>query len=163
MFKKNVLFVLSALVLLWACGGGESETLKEINLLPFGMSISVMAPADTVIQGGTIGDMGDVLINSKDSNSTYDVQIYSFPASVIDVPAIVKEGKELIQADSSFTKFVEEVPAGFVYEYDIDGVIGFDFRYFKIQGSTQYTFQTGLGKFHTEAATKNMFKAIRKD
>ena len=54
-------------------------------------------------------------------------------------------------------------PAGFIYQYDIDGIKGFDFRYFMIQGSTQYTFQTGLGKFHTEAATKNMFKAIRKD
>ena len=163
--KVNVLatvpLVCGFMLLLGACGGGESSRLQETDLLPFGMPISIQAPMDTMIMGGTTGDMGDVLIQSKDTGFNYNVQIYSLPVSVNDMATIVEDEKTLV-ADSTFVKYLAEDPAGFVYEYNIDGVQGFDFRYFMIQGDKKYSFQTGLGAFYSQDDVEMMFKAVKR-
>ncbi|MGB0863995.1 MAG: hypothetical protein ACPGXZ_13820 [Saprospiraceae bacterium] len=158
---KKIFLLFLTVTTIFACDNG-GEALQEINLLPFGMPITVKAPADTLITAGTMGDMQEVVINSKDSSSVYSVQIYSVGASLIDVGAIVNEEKALVESDSSFTKYIMEDPKGFVYEYKYsDTDIGYDFRYFRIQGDKKYTFRTSFGPFHTEEAAKMMFEAVK--
>jgi hypothetical protein len=159
---KKIFLLFLTVTTFFACDNG-GEALQEINLLPFGMPITVKAPADTLITAGTMGDMQEVVIKSKDSSSMYSLQIYSVAASVIEVGAIVAEEKAMVESDSSFTKYIIEEPNGFVYEYKYSDVeVGYDFRYFRIQGDKKYTFQTALGLFPTEGAAKMMFEAVKR-
>lgn len=159
---KKIFLLFLTVATFFACDNG-GEALQEINLLPFGMPITVKAPNDTLITSGSFGDMQEVVIKSKDSSSLYRLQIYSVAASIIDVGAIVAEEKALVESDSSFTKYIEEEPNGFIYEYKYsDAEVGYDFRYVRIQGDKKYTFQTALGLFRTEEAAKMMFEAVKK-
>lgn len=160
---KRISLLAIVSVLIWACGGNSGESLQEISLLPYEMAINVKVPKDTLITGGSFGDMQEVVIESKDTNSLYKMQIWGMPKDKIDMSAVVADKKAEIEADelSVFVKYLEEAPNGFLYEYKIDDLVGYDFRCFKIQGAKKFEFQALGGITHTEEAARLMFNAVK--
>ena len=163
MIKRFSLVAIVSL-LIWACGGNSGEALQEISLLPYQMAINIKAPTDTIITGGTFGDMQEVVIQSKDSNSVFNMQIWGMAKDKINVAEIVAEKKAEIEADtiSVFVKYLEEAEMGFVYQYQVDDVVGYDFRAFRVQGAKKFEFQGTGGVTHTEEAARMMFNAVKK-
>ncbi len=166
--KKSILGIFAILCFVWACGGGESEKLVDVNLLPFGMPLTIKAPADTIIianQDDFLG-MNDIIIKSRDTSSSYCLQIYlDKENNISDVSQIIQTMKTNIEADSvnTFIRYVEEDDNGFIYEYKTDDVSGFDFRYVMLRGITnKYTFQGGFAEETlTEDAVRMMYKVVQ--
>lgn len=162
---KKQLWILAAIAVLsvWACNRG-GEQLKEIDLMPFGIAVSVKAPADTIITAGSLGDMQEAVIGSKDSSSMYSMQVIQAPAMELDLAMIVEKSKEEITSDTlSNITVLEESADGFLFEYAYDDETkGYDFRRFRLQGDKLITFQTTLGLFHSKKAASLMYKAAAK-
>lgn len=130
--------------------------------MPFGIAVSIKAPADTLISAGSLGDMQEAVISSKDSASTFSLQVLQAPATALDLATIVAAAKKEVQADTTVQITVlEEAADGFLFEYAYDeGTKGYDFKRFRLQGDKLITFQTTFGIFHSEQATRQMYKAV---
>lgn len=167
--KNNILGILTLVFFIAACGGNE-EALIDLDLLPYGMPITIKAPADTVIVSNQDDFLGysDVVIKSKDTTSSYCLQIYlDKENNNSDLNGILEEMKAEIQADSvnQFIQFVQEDNDAFIYEYQTDNEKGFDFRYVKLIGVTnKYTFQGSFAEENLSLeAVQMMYKLLRKN
>jgi len=167
--KKSVVGILALLLFVWACGGSESN-LVELDLLPYGMPITIKAPADTVVVSSQDDFLGfsDVTIKSKDSTSLYCLQILlDKENNNSDISSIIAEMKADIESDTinTFVRYVQEDNDAFIYEYKTDNEVGFDFKYIKLIGVTnKYTFQGGFADENlSEKAVKMMYKVLREN
>lgn len=167
--RNNILGILAVAFLIWSCGGSE-EAMIDLDLLPFGMPITIKAPADTMVVANQDDFLGysDVVVKSKDTSSLYCLQIQlDKENNNSDLNAILEEMKAEIEADtiSQFIRYVKEDNDAFIYEYQTDNEKGFDFRYVKLIGITnKYTFQ---GSFADEnlslESVQMMYKLLREN
>lgn len=158
MKKISFLVVIVALIIS-ACGGSENGNLVDTDLTRFSMPINIMAPAEPNFEHMD-GEINTLMI---EKDSTYNLTIEKVSVGELDkdLATVMKNAKELIEADTYFDSFVKEDDAGFIYKIDVDGTEGYDFQYFRIMGSTKYTFKGTLGVFHTKEHVEMMYKSIQ--
>ena len=131
----------------------------DYDLIQHGLSLKIKAPAEPEVNVTDLGIAKDIAIKKGEH---FHIQIISSAVSTYSVEDLVKEKREEVEAGPFFSEIIEENPNGFVFEKKIDeNNINYDFRYIRIQGDTEYSFQTGLlGKFSKEDAI-DMFEAVQ--
>lgn len=159
--KKQLWIGIVLVLTVWACNRSGAG-LQEIDLMPFGIAATIKAPADTMITAGSLGDMQEAVIRSKDSTSVYSLQVLQAPATALDLAAIVAAAMEEVKADTlAQIEILDEAADGFLYAYAYDEAAkGYDFRRYRLQGDRLITFQTTFGIFHSEEAARMMYKAV---
>jgi hypothetical protein len=142
-----------------ACQSDRLSDWNKVDLLSYGMPLSVYAPDSVKILSKDIsGLMRDVSLRLGDD---YFVQIYSAPAATNDLAQIKSEQLELVRENPYFKAIVEEKPDGFIFELSIDGQSSFGFRHVRYQGDREYIFQNGLSGIFTEEQVRKMYDAVR--
>ncbi len=146
-----------AILIFTSCGESKPKT-SAMDLLKYGMPISVSAPEGSIVESDDLGVMKDVSIKSGDD---YFVQIFSGIATERDPKIVIAKLKEETKSDPYFSKIIQEDESGFIYEKKIDEEVDYDFRFVKVQGDTEFIFQTGLFGTFSEDQVRNMYNSVQ--
>ena len=153
------------LALVWgmiACNSEPQSTLSELNLLEYGLPITVQAPDSAKVKKVDMGSiMKDVSIKHGED---YSIQIYASQATTNDIAKLKADKLNDIKMNPFFSKIVKEEEAGFIFENKIDSsTINYGFNYAYVQGDMEYIFSTGLiGTFTLEEA-ESMYNAVKQN
>lgn len=151
--------VLFISLLFFACESDPAATYKELNLLSYGVPITIMAPDSAAVKKEDwIAQQGITVSKGED----YEVQIWAGQATTNDL-ATLKAGKLAeVKSNKIFSKIIKEDNNGFVFESKIDSsTMYYGFYHFVLQGDNEYTFQNGLrGNFTLEQAER-MYNAVQ--
>lgn len=154
---KYTLSFLCLLVCL-SCGQDKSD-LKPLNLLKYGLPVTIQAPDSAKVKTSDMGIIKDVVVTDGEQ---YSVQIFSSTAITIDVKQLKKEQLADVKRNPYFSKLIREEDAGFIYENNVDStLINYGFRHIKVMGDKEIVFQTGLiGSFSLEDVER-MYAAVQ--
>lgn len=157
---KNILVLLILLSLLTACkDGGNANGWKSLDLLQYGLPVTIQAPAESTVEKQDMGVWQDITVKSGDD---YYVQLLCSNTTTLDVAKVKTGILEEVKNGPFFSKIVEDHPDGFIFEKKVsEERINYDFRYIKIMGDKEYVFQTGLIGTFSEEAVRKMYKAVQ--
>ncbi len=130
---------------------------QELDLLSYGMPITIKAPQEVEINKEDFGVMQGITVKGE----KYDIQIYSGNTNTLDMATLKAEKLNEAKINRYFSKIIEEEEDGFIFEKDIDGEIRIDFRHIKIIGDKEFTFQKGLVGNFSESEIRNMYEAVK--
>ena len=139
---------------------GHVRGWQPLDLLPYGVAVSVLAPPDAVVKTGNLKSalMSDLTIKG---GSDYSIQLFYGPAITNDIARLKNEHMENVRGNRYFNKIVKEEVAGFIYESVIDSIATYGFRFVKLQGDQELNFQTGLGALFTLQDVQLMYEAVK--
>ena len=149
--------VISLFLMLTACKDQQSN-LVELDLLQYGAPIVIKAPAEAVVTMDDLGFWKDITVQKGED---FYLQIISTTANTLNASKVKAQKLEEVKNEAFFSKIIEEEDYGFIYEKKIDDVLDYDFRYVRIQGDMEYTFQTGLLGTFTEDQVRQMYAAVK--
>ena len=156
--KKTFLLFTFALFFI-QCQQDQKAALKPLDLLEWGIPITVMAPDSANVKTMDLGGvLKDVTIKGENN---YSIQIYATTASTTDVARVKANQLAEVKTNRYFSKIIEEEMDGFVYENVVDSSNYYGFRHIRIQGDMEYIFQTGLIGSFTLEEVKNMYEAVQ--
>ena len=158
--KKILLLSLIAL-LLAACQSEPGNSLKETDLLAYGIPVVIMAPDSAAIKADDLGGglIKDVTIRGKDN---YNVQVFATQAQTSDLARVKAEQLADVKSIRYFQKVINEEEDGFIYQTAIDSSsISYGFRYIVLQGDLEITFQTGLLGTFSQEEVERMYGAVQ--
>lgn len=147
-------FILS--LVFFSCGNSANKV--KLDLMSYGLPIAIGAPAESVVVVDDLGVWKDVTVKHDDD---YFVQILSSKASTLDASKLKSESLSEVKGSRFFAKIIQEDEAGFIFEKKIDERTNYDFRYFKIQGDYEYSFQTGLIGTFSEDQVRAMYTSVQ--
>jgi hypothetical protein len=153
---------LLAIVFFYSCNRSPVDSWKPLDLLPYGVPITVLAPLPDSAKVKK-SDLGSILQDITIQNGEdYYIQIYASQAETTDLAKIKANQMADVKANRYYSRIVKEEESGFIYEMMIDSNnINYGFRYVKIQGGMEYVFQPGMvGLFSLEQA-QNMYKGVQ--
>ncbi len=153
--------LLLALPLLWfGCRSEAGGGLKETDLLPYGVPVTILAPDSARIQARDLaGVYRDVTVKGE---GNYSVQVLASTAEDSNLPRIKAEQLADVKANRYFRRVVREEEDGFLYETALDSsYTNFGFRYIVLQGDLEIIFQTGLVGQFTQEEAEEMWEAVR--
>jgi hypothetical protein len=161
MSLRSSLLLLLSTTLLLACQPEHPGGWDKLELLSYGLPVSVYAPDSAkILSKDMSGLMRDVSIRKGED---YFIQIFSSPASTNDIASLKAEQLELVRDNPYFKAIIGEDPDGFIFELSIDGRASFGFRHVRYQGNQEYIFQSGMSGLFTEAQSRVMYDAVRMD
>jgi hypothetical protein len=133
---------------------------QPLDLLPYGVAVSVLAPPAAVVKTGNLKSalVSDLTIKG---GSDYSIQLFYGPAITNDIARLKNEHMENVRGNRYFNKIVKEEVAGFIYESVIDSIATYGFRFVKLQGDQELNFQTGLGALFTLEDVQLMYEAVK--
>lgn len=139
----------------------DKQPLVPLDLMKYGVPISIQAPDSAEVKTMDMGFMKDVTIKKGDD---FYIQIYASQASTTDVVKILAQQLQEVKDNRYFSKVVREEDAGFIYETVVDSTdINYGFRHIKVQGDNEFIFQTGLiGTFELEDVER-MYEAVKSE
>jgi len=152
-----LLFVLAV-----SCNNASNTSgLNDLDLMSHGMPIKVKAPEGSEIKTDDLGPVKEVTIKSGED---YYVQILSGQAFSSDIKVLKERQKGDAISNRFFSTVIEEDENGFIFEKkypELNDRVTYDFRYVKLQGDYQYTFQAGLMGQFTLDQVKAMYKSVQ--
>ena len=157
---RNTILLSGAIALLIvACKSDPASNLKPLDLMKYGIPLTVMAPDSAKVETMDLIVQNDVTIKKGDD---YFIQLYASDASTTDLKQVKADQLEEVKANPYFSGIVSEDENGFVYKKQIDSTnVNYGFKYIKLQGDKEYIFQTGLiGKF-SEESVMAMYNAVK--
>ena len=140
-----------------SCKSSPTSSYEEVDLLSYGMPISILAPPGVDVKKEDLGPIQSIIVKG----GQFNVQIYSSSSQTIDVSKVKKQALEDVKNGRYFSKIIEEEDDGFIFEKDIDGTIIYDFRHVKVMGDQEYLFQKGLMGTYTEEEVRAMYEAVK--
>lgn len=160
--KINYLLLAILFTGLFACQNASNTKLQSLDLLQYGIPITIMAPDSAKVVAGSLSFSQDITIKSPVDN--YDVQIFAYDATTTDLSAVKASHIAEAKSNAYFSEIIEEEDAGFIYSTIFDSTAtNYGFKYLKIQGDKEYIFQTGLvGTFGLEDV-KMMYEAVKNE
>lgn len=153
--------LLLALPLLWfGCRRAAAGGMKETDLLPYGVPVTILAPDSARIQARDLaGVYRDVTVKGE---GNFSVQVLASTAEDSNLPRIKAEQLADVKANRYFKRIVREEEDGFLYETALDSsYTNFGFRYIVLQGDLEIIFQTGLVGQFTQEEAEEMWEAVR--
>jgi len=143
----------------FTCTDEPTMNLIPLNLLAYGIPLTIMAPDSADIKKEDWGSMQIVTIKK---GKDYDLQIQASEAISTDI-ATVKAQKIIdVKNKRYFSKIIKEDANGFVFETQPDSTTNYyGFRYITIQGDVEYVIQNGLAGNYTLEQAENMYEAIK--
>lgn len=155
---KKIIFLVSGILLFTiGCKNSPLDEYQELDLLSYGMPITIKAPQEVEINKEDFGVMQGITVKGD----KYDIQIYSGNTTTLDMATLKAEKLNEAKINRYFSKIIEEEEDGFIFEKDIDGEIRLDFRHIKIIGDKEFTFQKGLVGNFSESEIRNMYEAVK--
>ena len=150
------LFILG-LVLLVSCQG-EGIKLQKLDLQPYDLPITILAPDSAVVQKKDYSFMKDITVKQGDR---YFIQIFEFAAPKLDAAGEKLRQLAVVKEDPFFKEILKEEDQGFIFSRQADSThLAYDFRFIRILGEKELIFQTGLvGSFSLDDV-KVMYKAV---
>ncbi len=158
LFAAFCLFMVSSLS---NCSAdGHVRGWQPLDLLPYGVSVSVLAPPDAEVKVGSLKSalVSDLTIKGGSDNS---IQRFYGPAITNDIAHLKNEHMENVRDNRYFKKIVKEEVAGFIYQSMIDSTATYGFRFVKLQGDQELNFQTGLGALFSLEDVQLMYEAVK--
>ncbi len=144
---------------LYSCSNKKKDDLKTLDLISYGIPLKVKAPEGTVVKTEDMSIAKDITLKKGDG---YFIQILNTTALDNDISKIKKENLEEVKKSPYFSKIILDEDNGFIFEKKMnDTLVNYDFRYIKIQGDQQYTFQTGLYGMFTKDQVMKMYNSIK--
>ncbi len=157
-YNKSVVLGLIAFFMLISCSTNKKE-MKALDLMSYGVPLKVKAPEGTKVEVKDMSIYKDITL--KDGKD-YFVQIISTSATTNDISKIKEERLAEVKQNPFFHKVILDEKNGFVFEKQItDSTFNYDFRYIKLQGDNQFTFQTGLFGLFTKYQVLNMYNSVK--
>lgn len=154
---RSLFIVLFSSLILWSCSS-EPE-FKPVNLLEYGMPVTILAPDSSDIKKVNLVLQDDVSIKKGED---FYVQIFAAQATTNDPVKLKEVLKEDVLNNPFFAEMVEEYDHGFIYKDQIDSLHStYGFRFAKIMGDREYVFQTGLTGSFTEEQVRKMYEAVQ--
>lgn len=155
------LFATLIIALLFAgCQTEPKSNWTELDLLSYGLPITVLAPDSTTVDASDLGVMKDVTLEGV-SDPNYFVQIYASGAGNTELSQIKSEQVSDVRNNPYFSQILEEDDRGFIFETAIDSVNYYSFRYVYLQGDMEYIFTTGLARTFNLEQVEAMYKAVQ--
>lgn len=155
---KKLLYIFLFPLLFITCKSDGTKGYDSTDLLSHGMPIKIKAPAGAEIKSSDLGIMKDVSVKSGDH---FYVQIFSSEATVLDAKQIADRLKEELKQETYFDGIVLEENHGFIFKKKFGDRENYDFRYVKVQGDSEFTYQTGMIGNFSEEDVKSMYAAIK--
>lgn len=159
MMLRSVVFVCFAAFIITACSDREESKLEELDLMSYGVPIVIEAPPDAEVKTMDLTFQQDITV--KAGNDFY-VQIFASDATTTDPKVVKEELLKEVRQHPYFSELIMDEETGFIYKTAIDTThTNYGFRYVRIQGDKEYTFQTGLiGRFNLEQVER-MYDAVK--
>lgn len=159
MNRNIILLVFLFNLILIGCKTDSTANFEDLNLIEYGLPVTIQAPTDADIKTMEFGPIKDVSIKKNDVN--YFVQIFSSDIRSSDFEKIKMEVKEEVESEPFFNEMIEERTDGFIYHTKMDSTLdSYGFRVLKIQGDYEIRFQQGLlGTFSLDDA-KTMYTSV---
>ena len=155
--RSSFALLLFATLLFTACK--QATPLVPTDLLSYGLSLKINAPANATVNFNDLGIMKDVTVNDS---AGFNIQIFESEAQLLDSKKVIEVLKAETQAKDVFSKFIQEDETGFIFEKKIgEDYINYDFRHIKINGDRQYLFQSAIAQTFTLDQVKLMYKAVQ--
>lgn len=153
---QRLAFILFTLVLFAACNSGNVKT-AEFDLIKYGISLTVNAPANAVITQPS----ADSEVWIIDSTSNFEIQVRKALSLTNDIAKVKENELMLVKSTTGFSKIIKETDNGFIFEENFDGT-AYDFRYCVVQGDNKYIFQKIFTSNPTLEEVERMFEIINK-
>ncbi len=161
MIRSNSLkgILLCLIAGLFGCqGASDAVVLEEKDLLSYGIPITIQAPVDADIKTMDWGFQRDITVS--DSN-WYKLQIFSSRATIHNLADLKAQYVQEAVNNPYFREITQEDPDGFVFSLEIDSLINYDFRHFKLQGDNEYLFQAGMIGSFTEEQIQRLYQIAK--
>ncbi len=144
-------------MLLWMVACKVEPKLKPLNLMKYGVPLTILAPDSAVVKKRDMIVQQDITIQGPDG---FDLQLYVSNASTTDPKALKDSLLAQVKRQPYFSKLIAIEDQGFIFENKVDSAaVFYDFRYVIIRAGKEYQFQGGLlGNFTIEQATR-MYEA----
>jgi hypothetical protein len=159
MMLRSVVFAILAATLFAACSDREESRLEELDLMSYGVPIVIEAPPDAEVKTMDLTFQQDITVKSGED---FYVQIFASDASTTNPKEVKEELLKEVRQHPYFSELIMEEDVGFIYKTAVDTThTNYGFRYVRIQGDREYTFQTGLiGRFNLEQVER-MYDAVK--
>lgn len=146
--------------LFFACNQDAKNGWSEHNLMRYNVPIAISAPDSVKISTAEVsGIVRDVTVEDLDND--YSIQIFSGQAFTNDIARLKADQLDLVRGNPYFNRIVEEEPAGFIFENQIDSTSSFGFRYVIYQGDLEIIVQNGMGKIFSEESVRKMYEGVK--
>lgn len=158
---KSGIFILSIffVLCLGACTKKHQVKLVELDLMSYEMPIVIQAPEGAEINKMDLIVQKDITVKSGDG---YYIQIFESDITNRDPQQVKAQLLETVQENPYFSQLIQEDPNGFIYKTQIDSTReNFSFRYVRLQGDKEYTFQTGMIGQFTLDQVRTMYEAVK--
>lgn len=156
---KYRIFIAAVLLTFMACQQDNREALKPLNLLDYGVPLTIMAPDSAEINTMDMIVTKDITVKKGED---YFVQIYASDATTTDIAKIKADQLSDVKSNRYFSRIVQEDESGFIYETAVDSsLVNYGFRYILLKGDKEYIFQTGLIGDFSQEDVEVMYKAVK--
>jgi hypothetical protein len=157
--KISIIFTIVAFVIFSSCSSEKKDKVETLDLMSYGVPIKVKAPIGTEVKTVDMGIYTDITLKNGDD---YSIQIISTSATTNDIGKIKAERLEEVKKNPYFSKVILDEKNGFVFEKKLtDSTYNFGFRYIKVQGDNEFSFQTGLYGLFTKDQTMTMYESVK--
>ncbi len=149
--KKIALFSFCLSLFLLACQADSvNSNWKPLDLLSYGVPITLMAPDSAAVTVDDLLGQKDITIEGEN----FSVQLFVYDATTTNAAEVKNEKLREVQEQKYFSKVIKDEPTGFIYETVIDSTYkSYRFYHIKIKGDKEFLFQSGLrGQFSQEQA-----------
>jgi len=155
---RILILLVPVFLLICSCQQTESKAeLQPLDLLKYGIPITINAPDSAKVRKSKIGDWDDVTIKKDD----YSLQIFVRDAETSDMAKIKAEELQLVKSERFFSSIVREDDKGFIYETSVDSIPFYNFKYLHHQADKIYTFQKGLADNITLEEAEKIYKSVK--
>lgn len=159
---RNIAYVFLAFAAFWLynCQGESEAATHSVDLLEYGIPISIASPVDspTIKTEDWIVKQGLTL----KANEDFDLQLFYQDATSSDLVSLKARELAEVKSNRYFSAVTEENESGFIYKSKIDSTnVNYGFRHIHLQGGKEYIFQQSLiGTFDLEDV-KTMYEAAQ--
>jgi hypothetical protein len=155
---NRLIILLPLLFIVFSCKNDTTAGMKDLSLLQYGAPITIKAPEGVEVKKSDLGVFQDITVKNDEG---FYIQILASTATTLDVAAIKSSLMEDIKNSTYFSRILEEMEDGFIYEKKIDeNNINYSFRRIKVMGDMEYIFQTGLVGKYTLEQVQSMYDAV---
>ncbi len=135
--------------------------MKTLDLAPYGLEISILAPDSTSVEIKEYPFTRDITIRKGDD---FHIQLFELPSRGNRLEQEKRRQMNAIKKDPAFLAIIEDFEDGFIYSKMQDSLtVDYDFRCFRYIGDKELIFQTGVLTPFTLEQVRNMVNAIRED
>lgn len=157
--KYYFLSIFCIAILCTACKNDPVSDFKGLDLLEYGVPLTIKAPEGATVLKKKIGFTNDITIKKDDD---YSIQLFSSSATTTDISKLKNDQLDEVKSSRYFSKIVKDEEAGFVYETQIDSTYkNYGFRYVLVQGDNEYIFRTGMMGTFTQVQAETMFESVK--